>query len=122
MIGRPARISNPDYNGGAYRIINNQLGGTRSRAILTKGDNGLIAGITIKNSGIAINIVLGGVRLRMEHHQHGQHYRGLSHRRELCFRRGLRQQDRHHHQQRFRHHAGRRRHRPARLPGRRRER
>ena len=51
-----ARISNPDYNGGGYRIINNQLGGTRSRAIITKGDNGLISGNTIKNSGIAVNV------------------------------------------------------------------
>ena len=51
-----AKISNPKYNGDGFRIINCQLGNTRSRIILTKADNGTISGCTLQNSGTAIKI------------------------------------------------------------------
>jgi autotransporter-associated beta strand protein len=51
-----AKASNPKFNGSGFRIINCQLGNTRSRGIITKADDGLISGCTIRQSGIAINI------------------------------------------------------------------
>ena len=51
-----AKASNPKYNGSGFQIINCQLGGTRSRAIITKADNGLISGCTIANAGTAMQI------------------------------------------------------------------
>ena len=46
----------PKYNGSGFKIIDCSVGNTRSRAIITKGDNGLISGTTIKHADIAINI------------------------------------------------------------------
>ena len=51
-----SKASNPKYNGSGFQIINCQLGGTRSRAIITKADNGLISGCTIANAGTAMQI------------------------------------------------------------------
>lgn len=51
-----AKVSNPVYNGENYRIINCQIGETRSRGINCKGDNGLISGCTIVDSGSGIQL------------------------------------------------------------------
>ena len=51
-----AKASSPKFNGSGFRITNCQFGNTRSRAIITKADDGLISGCTISNSNIAINI------------------------------------------------------------------
>ncbi len=51
-----AYISNPKYNGDGFRIINSQLGGTRSRVIFTKADNGTISGCTLQKAGTAVLI------------------------------------------------------------------
>ncbi len=51
-----AYASNPKYNGAGFQILDCALGNTRSRAVITKADNGLISGNTITQAGIAINI------------------------------------------------------------------
>jgi autotransporter-associated beta strand protein len=51
-----AYISNPKYNGDGFRIINSQLGGTRSRVIITKADNGTISGCTLQDAYSAVQI------------------------------------------------------------------
>jgi autotransporter-associated beta strand protein len=48
-----ARASNPKFNGSGFQIINCQLGNTRSRAIITKADDGLISGCTIRNAAMS---------------------------------------------------------------------
>ena len=48
--------SDPKYNGSGYKIINCQLGNVRSRAIICKGDNGLITGNTIQNAQSAVQL------------------------------------------------------------------
>ena len=47
---------NPDAEGSGYKIINCQLGNTRSRAIIPKADNGLIAGCTISGAGSGMQL------------------------------------------------------------------
>ena len=48
-----AKASNPRNNGAGYRILNCTLGNCRSRGILVKADNGLIAGCTISGCGMS---------------------------------------------------------------------
>ena len=48
-----AKLSNPNRAGAGYKIINCQLGGTRSRGILAKADSGLIKNNTITGCGEA---------------------------------------------------------------------
>lgn len=47
------KLSNPLHNGGGYKIIHCQLGDTRSRGILAKGDHGLIKDNVIANCGMS---------------------------------------------------------------------
>ena len=51
-----AKACNPKYSGAGFKILNCQLGNTRSRAIITKADDGRISGCTIRNADIATNI------------------------------------------------------------------
>ena len=46
-IPAQSKAFNPRRCGAGYKIVNNHIGRTRSRAILVKGDNGLIEGNTI---------------------------------------------------------------------------
>jgi len=48
-----AKVSNPLRNGPGYKILNCQIGGTRSRGILVKADNGLIQGNLIAHCGMS---------------------------------------------------------------------
>lgn len=50
-----AKVSNPLTNGQGYKIVNCQIGGTRSRGILVKADNGLIQGNLIAHCGSGIS-------------------------------------------------------------------
>ena len=54
-LGVPAdaKMSNPLRNGAGFKIIGNHLGNTRSRGILTKGDNGLFQNNVIEGCGMA---------------------------------------------------------------------
>ena len=47
------KISNPRHNGAGYKIVGCRLGGTRSRGILVKADNGLIQNNVIEGCGQA---------------------------------------------------------------------
>lgn|GEM_PF-669717 len=47
-------------SGAGYRIVNCKIGGTRSRGIIAKGDNGLIRGCTITDCGTGILLGPGG--------------------------------------------------------------
>jgi M6 family metalloprotease-like protein len=51
-----AQVSNPKYNGDGFRIINCEFEGTRSRAVITKADNGVISGCSFRNASTAIKI------------------------------------------------------------------
>ncbi|NCQ28803.1 MAG: hypothetical protein GW802_15450, partial [Armatimonadetes bacterium] len=51
-----SRVCNPKFDGDGFQIINCQLSGTHSRAIITKGDNGLISGCKIQYADTAIKI------------------------------------------------------------------
>lgn len=46
-------VTNPDRCGQGYRVIDCQLGDTRSRGMLLKGSNGLVIGNTIQGCGMA---------------------------------------------------------------------
>ena len=54
-LGVPAeaKVSNPRRNGAGYKIINFRLGGTRSRGILIKADNGVIQNNVVDGCGQA---------------------------------------------------------------------
>lgn len=54
-LGVPAeaKVSNPRRNGAGYKIINCRLGGTRSRGILIKADNGVIQNNVVEGCGQA---------------------------------------------------------------------
>ena len=47
------RASNPNLDGQGYKVLNCQIGDTRSRGILAKGDNGDIENNTIVNCGMS---------------------------------------------------------------------
>ena len=51
-----ALASNPNADGSGYKIINCQIGNTRSRAIIAKADNGLISGCNISGAGQGIEL------------------------------------------------------------------
>lgn len=47
------QASDPNLCGAGYKVLNCQLGGTRSRGILVKADNGVIDGCTIEGCGMS---------------------------------------------------------------------
>ncbi len=59
-----ADCHNPLRCGADYQIINCKIGGTRSRGIIAKGDNGLIRGCTIRDCGTGILLGPGGGEAR----------------------------------------------------------
>jgi hypothetical protein len=48
-----SKFSAPDRDGQGYKILNNKIGGTRSRGVLVKADNGLIARNVFSNCGMS---------------------------------------------------------------------